>query len=79
MARLALFGSFMRNQPHDNSDVDLLVEFTPDQKTYDNFIHLCFFLEDVLGRCVELLTPQAPSPYIGPRILSEVQDVPLGD
>ena len=75
--RLGLFGSFMRNQPNAASDVDLLVEFEAGKKTFDNFIHLCFFLEDLLGRYVELVTPESLSPYIGPRITSEVEYVPL--
>ncbi len=71
--RLGLFGSFARGQQHAESDVDLLVEFEQDQKTFDNFMQLGFFLEDKLGRKVELVTPESLSPYIGPRILREVE------
>lgn len=38
--RCGLFGSFVRNEPHDQSDVDILVEFAPEQKTFDNFMRL---------------------------------------
>jgi predicted nucleotidyltransferase len=38
---------------------------------------LSFFLEDLLGRKVELVTPQSLSKFIGPYILKEVQDVSL--
>ena len=75
--RLGLFGSFVHGQQDTGSDVDLLVEFEPGQKTFDNFIELSFFLEDVLQRRVELVTPEALSPYIGPYILKEVEDVSL--
>jgi predicted nucleotidyltransferase len=75
--RLGLFGSFARMQQDRNSDIDVLVEFEPSQKTFDNFIHLAFFLEDLFGRRVELVTPEALSPYIGPHIMREVEYVTL--
>ncbi len=75
--RLGLFGSFVRMQQDRNSDIDVLVEFEPSQKTFDNFIHLAFFLEDLFGRRVELVTPEALSPYIGPHIMREVEYVAL--
>jgi len=73
--RLALFGSFVRGQEEATSDVDFLVEFEPGKKTFDNFIRLSFFLEDMLQRRVEVVTPEALSPYIGPKILQEVEYV----
>ncbi len=73
--QLGLFGSFARNTPNDKSDVDLLVEFEPGKKTYDNFMNLSMFLEELLGRDVELVTPQSLNKYIGPHILNEVQHV----
>ncbi|MDB4951567.1 MAG: hypothetical protein JWM27_4216 [Gemmatimonadetes bacterium] len=73
--RLALFGSFARDEARPNSDVDLLVEFAPGQKTFDRFSGLFDLLEDRLGRRVELVTMEALSPYIGPYILAEAEDV----
>jgi uncharacterized protein len=73
--RLGLFGSFVRDEPHDTSDVDLLVEFEAGQKTFDHFMALSFLLEDLLQRRIELVTPEALSPYIGPYILREVEYV----
>jgi len=73
--RLGLFGSFARNQQGKDSDVDILVEFEPGLKTYDNFIHLAFFLEDILKRRVDLVTPDALSPYMASGILKEVEYV----
>ncbi|HEU4553663.1 MAG TPA: nucleotidyltransferase family protein [Chitinophaga sp.] len=74
---LGLFGSFVRNTANTNSDIDLLVEFEPDKKSYDNFMELAFYLEDLLGRNVELVTSQSLSKYIGPHILKEVENVSL--
>jgi predicted nucleotidyltransferase len=73
--RLGLFGSFVRDEPHDTSDVDLLVEFDAGQKTFDHFMALSFLLEDLFQRRIELVTPEALSPYIGPYILREVEYV----
>ena len=73
--QLKLFGSVLRDEIHPDSDVDLLVQFSPGAKTYDRFLDLSEFLERLLGRRVELLTFEALSPILGPRILAEAQDV----
>jgi predicted nucleotidyltransferase len=75
--RLALFGSFLRGDAGEQSDVDLMVEFLPGKKTFDHFMQLAFLLEDLLGRKVELVTPHSLSPHIGPQIIKEARDVPL--
>lgn len=36
--RLGLFGSFVRREQQAASDVDILVEFEPGQKTFDHFM-----------------------------------------
>lgn len=74
---IGLFGSFLSGRQSPRSDIDILVSFAPDQHTFDNFMDLSFFLEDLLGRKVELVTPESLSPYIGPRILREVERVPV--
>ena len=71
--RLGVFGSFARGEQDEDSDIDILVEFEPDAKSFDNFMQLGFFLEETLGRKIELLTPESLSPYIGPHILREVE------
>lgn len=75
--RLGLFGSFVREEQGLQSDVDLLVRFRPAEKTFDHFMELAFLLEDLLQRRVELVTTEGLSPYLGPHILEEVQDVAL--
>jgi uncharacterized protein len=73
--RLALFGSVVRSQARPDSDVDLLIEFRPGEKTFENFFGLALFLEELLERRVEIVTPEFLSPYIGPHILREAEDV----
>jgi predicted nucleotidyltransferase len=75
VARLALFGSVLRGDARPDSDVDLLVQFSPGAKTFDRFLALSELLEECLGHRVELVTTEALSPFIGPRILAEAQDV----
>lgn len=73
--RLALFGSVARSQALPDSDVDLLVQFVEGAKTYGRFLALSELLEACLGRRVELVTVEALSPFFGPRILAEAEDV----
>jgi hypothetical protein len=75
VARLALFGSVLRGEASADSDVDILVEFVPGAKSFDRFMELADLLEEQLGRPVELVTTEALSPIIGPRILAEAKDV----
>ncbi len=74
---IGLFGSFVRGDQNPQSDIDFLVEFSPGQRTFDNFMEVSFLLEELLGRPIEIVTPEALSPYIGPRILREVERVPI--
>lgn len=71
--RIGLFGSFVRGEQHPDSDIDLLIEFEPGRKTFDSFMELAFFLEEVLQHKIELVTVESLSPYLGPHILKEVE------
>lgn len=73
--RLALFGSVVRGEARSDSDVDLLVQFFPGAKTYDRFLALSELLETCLGRTVDLVTVEALSPFLGPHILAEAENV----
>lgn len=75
VCRLGLFGSFVRGEQGDDSDVDLSVEFAPGQATFDHFMGLAFLCEDLLGRRVEIVTPNSLSPHLGPSILRDVEFV----
>ena len=63
---LALFGSAARNQIRKRSDIDILVQFN--KTTWANYIGLKFYLEDLLGRDVDLVTPKALKPATKPSI-----------
>lgn len=77
VSQCGLFGSFSRDDADDQSDIDILVAFEPEKKTFDNFMDLAFFLEETFGRSIDLITIESLSPYIGPHILREVEYVSL--
>jgi predicted nucleotidyltransferase len=76
---IALFGSYVRGEEREDSDIDLLVEFEGDAfgKDFDgytdNYENLKLFLENTLDKRVELLTTEMISPYIKPYVLKEAE------
>jgi predicted nucleotidyltransferase len=70
--KMGLFGSFRRNEQTQRSDVDILVEFSKGKKNADNFLDLAFYLENLLKKKVDLLTPKSLSPMMKRRVLQEV-------
>ena len=60
---LSVFGSVARGESRPNSDVDFLVEFDG-PATFDRYVQLKFFLEDVLNRRIDLLTRQGIRPEL---------------
>ena len=70
--RIGVFGSFVRGEEKEESDIDIIVEFEEGKKNFNNFINLAFFLEKLFGRKVDLVTLESISPYIKPYIEKEV-------
>lgn len=69
--QLGLFGSYAREQANAESDIDILVDFiTP---SFDNYMNLKFYLEDLFSQKIDLVTTGALKPRIKPYILQEVQ------
>jgi len=72
VAKIGIFGSTARGEERPGSDVDMLVEFAPGQTTFRNFMELAFYLEDLFGRRVDLVTEQGLSQYLRPYVEREV-------
>jgi len=72
--RLALFGSTVRDTARANSDVDVLVAFDG-PATSARYFGVQFFLEDLLGRSVDLVTEKALRAELRPFIEREAQHV----
>lgn len=71
---LALFGSAARGEAHPGSDLDFLVEFEG-RASFDQYMDLKFFLEDLLNRKVDLVTRKALKPHLRPYVEKEAIDV----
>jgi len=67
---LALFGSVARDENRPESDVDILVEFEG-RATFDRYMDLKFFLEDLLRGRVDLVTSKALKPRLRPYVEKE--------
>jgi uncharacterized protein len=70
--KVGVFGSMVRGEANDDSDIDLIVEFSK-RKSLLTLVALERQLERVLGRKVDLLTEAALSPYLRDRIMRELQ------
>lgn len=69
---LGVFGSYVRGEQSEISDIDVLVEFEQGKKTFDNYMDLKFYLEDLLGVEVDLVIKSAIKPRLKEYILKEV-------
>jgi predicted nucleotidyltransferase len=67
---LSLFGSVAREEARPNSDIDVLVDFK-EKATFDQYMDLKFFLEDLLGSRVDLVTRNALRPSMRPSVEQE--------
>lgn len=79
LKRIGIFGSSARGEQKATSDVDVILDFDQTKKTYRNFIHSTFLLEQVLGSTVDAVTPQGLSPYIKPFIDRDITYVQISD
>ena len=73
---LAIFGSVARDEATENSDVDILIEFAS-AAIFDNYMELKFFLEDILGKEVDLVTKKSLKAAISQQVLDEAIYVSL--
>jgi len=71
---ISVFGSTARDEATENSDVDVLVTFNQ-KATFDLFMDLKFYLEDLLGTGVDLVTDKALRPQIRKTIEQEIINV----
>ncbi|MFO8072579.1 MAG: nucleotidyltransferase family protein [Polyangia bacterium] len=74
MSRLAVFGSVARGSDREGSDIDILVEFDR-APGFDAFMDLKYYLEDLLGVPVDLVTRKALRPRIRKHVEREAIDV----
>lgn len=73
---IGLFGSYVRNEQSDKSDIDLLIDFQPEKENFDNYMAVYDLFENIFkGERIEVVTKNGLSKYIGPKILNDVMYV----
>jgi uncharacterized protein len=73
---LGLFGSYLHNQQTNESDIDLLIDFEIGKENFDNYMAVYDLFEKIFkNEKIEVVTKNGLSPYIGPKILKEIQYV----
>jgi predicted nucleotidyltransferase len=68
--KIGLFGSAVRGEANNQSDLDFLVE--PHAKTFDTYMDVKEFLESLFGHRVDLVLADAIKPQLRSRILREI-------
>jgi uncharacterized protein len=72
--KIGFFGSYVRGEHDEKSDIDILVEFEKPIGFF-KFLRLERHLSDLLGVKVDLVTRKALKPRIGKKILQELENV----
>lgn len=75
ISRLGIFGSYLKGYPTEDSDVDILITFKPNMKTFDNYIDLKFFLEELLNKKIDLVIEENIKAELKEEILRSVHYV----
>lgn len=73
VSKIGLFGSYGQEQQTEASDIDILVDFEPSQKTFDNYMELKIFLEDTFNKKVDLVLEEKLKPGLKNAILGSVK------
>jgi len=71
--RIGLFGSYIREEQKESSDLDIIVSFKMGEEKYKNLFKLHELLEELFNLKIEIITMGSLSPYIGPYILKEAK------
>jgi predicted nucleotidyltransferase len=69
---IGIFGSFVRGEETVKSDIDILVDFEKEGKTFDNYMGLKYFLQELFGLEVDLIMKGALKEELKDMILREV-------
>ena len=74
--KIGLFGSYVRGEQTEDSDIDILIDFEPEKESFDNLMEVYDLIELLFSnQRVEIVSKNGLSPYIGPKILKEVKYV----
>lgn len=72
--KVSLFGSYVKGDSRQDSDIDVLVEFTPEATVgFFKFVRIQRDLSDFVKKDVDLLTPEALSQFFRDKVLNEAE------
>lgn len=78
VTEIGLFGSYVRNEQTETSDIDFLVDIIKERKTLKNYIDFCDTLETLFNtNKIDVVSKKGLSEFIGPHILNEVTYVEI--
>ena len=75
VSTIGVFGSYSKDSQTEESDIDILVNFKANQKSFDNYMDLKFFLEDLFGRKIDLVIEESLKKELKEEILRSVHYV----
>jgi uncharacterized protein len=73
--QIGLFGSYIRDEQSNDSDIDILVNFKTGKKSFDTYMDLKFYLEDLFKQKIDLVIADALKPDLKNNILESVKYV----
>ena len=78
VTEIGLFGSYVRDEQTDESDIDILLDYKKEKKTLRNFLDFCDLMEKLFVELkIDVVSKKGLSEFIGPYILKEVEYVKI--
>lgn len=78
VTQIGLFGSYVRDEQTEESDIDFLIDIIKEKKTLKNYIDFCDLLENLFeNNRIDIVSKKGLSEFIGPHILKEVNYVKI--
>lgn len=78
VTQIGLFGSYVRDEQTEESDIDFLIDIIKEKKTLKNYIDFCDLLENLFeNNRIDIVSKKGLSEFIGPYILKEVNYVEI--
>jgi len=74
VVRMGIYGSFVRGEESEKSDIDIYVEFDLDKLTFEKYLELIEYLENLIGRKVEIITRDGVETIRIPYIKKEIKE-----
>ena len=78
VTKIGLFGSYVRNEQTDESDIDILIDYNLEEISFKKYFLFCEYMESLFhDHKVDIVTENGLSQYIGPHILKSADYVAI--